>query len=675
MTILELDYETWNPHGGPADIGLERYANTSEVMLAAYAFDGGPVHLWDHSEGDPFPYELQEALEDPEVEKWAFNAQFERWITNRSLRIESPIKNWRCTMVLAYMRSFVGGLEDIGSQIQLPDNLRKMAAAGKEMIKIFCGPQRVTKKNPFARRNIITDPDLWDKFRQYCVQDVVTEREIKRRLLPFPTLPFEWQLYELDQLINDRGKPVDRRFVTNALAMAERRREELLEEMRDLTGLDNPNSVAQLLPWMRARGYFFNDMAKDTVAKALRENPLEPDARTALLLRQWAARMSVKKHETLLEVIGDDDNVRFIYQFAGASRTNRWAGRKVQTQNLPRTPKIIEDEERLEFVTRIIREDDYDMLTMWAPEPMEVIVGTVRSAFGTKEGEEFSVCDLSSIESVSIGYLAKCERILNVFRSGLDVYKDFGAMWLQKPYDEITKQERNWSKPAMLGAGYRLSGGEMDNEGKKTGLWGYAENMGILDMTREQSHESVRVFREDYAPEVKTMWFRYEEAAAYAMRSGGARMVGPITFKYIKPFLCIILPSGRHMFYYKPRLEKVTITPRDGGEPFTRTSLTYMGMEQKTRQWKRLPTHGGKITENVVQAFARDILCVGLVRAHQRGFDIRGHVHDEIITLRSIGDPRYSWEALRECMTAPIKWAPGLPLGGAGWHGSFYRKD
>lgn len=675
MTYIELDYETWNPHGGPADIGLERYANTSEVMLCGYAFDGGPVHMWDYNEGEPFPHELREALEDPHVEKWAFNAQFERWITNRSLRINSPVKNWRCTMVLSYMRSFVGGLEDVGEQIQLPEKYRKMAADGKRFIKMFCGPQKVTKKNPYTRRNIITDPDDWGTFREYCAQDVVTEREIKRRLLSFPLLDFEWQLYELDQIINDRGKPVDRAFVVNALAMAERRREELLEEMRDLTGLDNPNSVAQLLPWMRDRGYSFNDMGKDTVAKSLREDDLDAEARNGLLLRQWAARMSVKKHETLLEVVGDDDNVRFIYQFAGASRTNRWAGRKVQTQNLPRTPKIIEEEERLEFVTRVIREGDYDLLTMWAPEPMEVIVGTVRSAFGTKEGEEFSVCDLSSIESVVVGYLSNCKRILDVFKAGLDVYKDFGSEWLQKPYDEITKQERNWSKPATLGAAYRLSGGEIDNEGKKTGLWGYAENMGILDMTQEQSHSSVRVFREDYAPEVKQMWFDYEKAAAYAMRSGTARMVGPVTFKYIEPFLCIILPSGRHMFYYKPRLEKTIIKPRNGGEPFKRTSLTYMGMEQKTRQWKRLPTHGGKLTENVVQAVARDVLCEGLMRAHKRGFDLRGHVHDEIIALRSIGDPRYSWEALRECMIAPIKWAPGLPLGGAGWHGSFYRKD
>lgn len=674
-TVLHLDYETYGPEGGPSEVGLERYAKRAEVMLAAYAFDNGPVNLWDYNEGEPLPIELEDALRDPEVEKWAFNAQFERRITLDALGIETPIRNWRCTMVLAYMRSFYGGLDDVGKQIGLPTGLLKMAEEGHELVKFFCGPQKVSKNRPYARQSVITDPDKWERFRAYCVQDVATERAIKQRLLPFPLLDLEWQLYELDQVINDRGKPVDVRFVLNALGMAERRRGELLEEMRDLTGVENPNSPAQLLPWLKDRGYQFGDLGKDTVSKSLREDPLTAEARTCLGLRQWAARMSVKKHETLLQVVGDDDNVRFIYQFAGASRTNRWAGRKVQTQNLPRTPKIIEEEDRLDFITRVIREGDYNTLSMWAPEPMEVIVGTVRSAFGTKDDEEFVVCDLSSIESVSIGWLANCERILRVFRSGLDVYKDFGSVWLGKPYEEITKQERGWSKPAMLGAGYRLSGGEIDKDGKRTGLWGYAENMGILDITQEQSHESVRVFREDYAPEVRQMWFDYERAAANALKTGRPHRVGPITFKYIRPFLCIVLPSGRHMFYYKPRLERITIKPKNGGEPYTRTTLTHMGVEQKTRQWKRLPTHGGKITENVVQAFARDVLCVGLMRAHASGFDIRGHVHDEIITLRKRGDLRYSVDVLRECMTAPISWAPDLPLGGAGWHGAFYKKD
>jgi DNA polymerase len=376
---------------------------------------------------------------------------------------------------------------------------------------------------------------------------------------------------------------------------------------------------------------------------------------------------------------GEGNRLRGLYQFAGASRTNRWAGRAVQTQNLTRTPKIIEEEHRLELATNIIRSGDYDLLDLFAPEPMEIIVGTVRSAFATEEDEEFVVCDLSSIESVVIGYISGCERILQVFRDGKDVYKDFGQVWMRKSYDEITKHERGISKPAVLGAGFRLGGGSLNKEGKRTGLWGYAESMGI-DMTREQSHESVRVFRADYAPEIPVMWKDYEDAVMYVMRTGKPKKVGPITFMMEKPYLTILLPSGRRMRYYKPRImtEKVYTGELDQhGKPdfWTRTGLTYMGVSQITKRWQRIPTHGGKITENVVQAFARDILAEGIRRAHQRGFNIVGHVHDEIITLRKCGDERYSLDALREAMTAPISWAPGIPLGGAGWVGSFYRKD
>lgn len=671
MDQLELDYETFGPD--LRKVGLDRYSASAEVMLAAYRINSGAVQLWDHSDSARPPAELIDALRDPHVRKWAFNAQFERVITNAALGVYSPVTNWRCTMALAYMHSFTGTLAQVGQQMGIAENLAKMESEGKALIKIFCGPQKVSKNQPYPRRNAITDPDKWDTFREYCKRDVVAEGTIRRKLLPFPILEEEWQLYEIDQIINDRGKPVDVEFVKNAIWMAAKRRKELVDDLKDRTRLANPNSPAQLLPWLRKRGYQFNDLGKDTVAKSLREDPLDEECREVLLLRQWAARMSVKKYDAIAARVGDDDNLRYLYQFAGASRTGRWAGRAVQAHNLPRTPKIIEEEEKLEHATALIRDGDYDTLAEEFEEPMEIIVGTVRSAFGTKEGEEFAVCDLASIESVSIGYLAQCKRILKVFRDGKDVYRDFGQELFKKAYDDITKHERTISKPAVLGAGYRLSGGELTEEGKKTGLWGYAENMFIF-MERDQAHESVRIFREDYAPEVVQMWKDYENAARYCLMTGKPKKVGPVTFEYRKPYMLIRLPSGRCMFYYKPRIENVTVKPKNG-EPYTRKTLTYMGVSQITKKWGRIPTHGGKLTENVVQAFAREVLKVGILRAHRKRFNLRGHVHDELIALRGINDPRYSWEALRECMTAPISWAPGLPLGGAGWHGSFYRKD
>lgn len=702
MTILRMDYETYCDLSLPK-VGLDVYSQhpSCEALMLAYQFDDGPVLMWDRFEDGPdLPPDVVDALEDPAVQKWAFNAQFERTITRRLFNIDTPYENWRCTQALAYMHSFVGGLEQVGAQMNLGPSFLKQAAAGKALIKIFSMPQRVTKKNPHRRRDANTDPDLWQEFRGYCRQDVVSERAITEKLLRYPVLPFEWRLYEIDQEINDRGKPVDVKFVENAISMARRRKGELVQMLREKTGLSNPNSTQQFLPWIREHGYPFTDLKKNSVSKALKENAIEEAkedgnggfltkrAVRALKIRQWSARLSTSKHATLLKAMCPNDRVmRFLYQFAGASRTNRWAGRKVQTQNLARPAKIIEEEDRLEVATAIIRSGNYDLLELFAAEPMEIIVGTVRSAFATEEDEEFVVCDLSSIESVVIGYLAGCERILQVFRDGKDVYRDFGQVWFKKTYDEITKGERSISKPAVLGAGYRLSGGKLDDQGRRTGLWGYAESMGI-EMTREEAEDSVRVFREDYAPEIVQMWKDYENAARYVLKTHKPKKVGPVTFKWHKPYLVIELPSGRHMRYYKPKIQKQRVKSDrmierrkpDGtveyvAETYTRESLTYMGVSQITKRWQRIATHGGKITENVVQAFARDVLAVGIRRAHDKGFDIRGHVHDEIITLRKKGDERYNLEALRRCMTRPIKWAPGLPLGGAGWVGRFYKKD
>jgi DNA polymerase len=680
MDELELDYETYSERDLKV-VGLDNYSAAAEVMLAAYRFNGGPVRLWDYHDGEPLPRDLAEALADPHVRKWAFNAQFERVITNAALGIYSPVKNWRCTMVLAYMQAFTGGLADVGRQMQVKDDLRKMQAEGKALVRLFCGPQKVTAKQPHVRRSALTDPDKWDTFRDYCIRDVVAEGSIRRPLLRYPIPEAEWELYEIDQIINDRGKPVNVQFVRNALDMAERRREELLVEMRRITRLANPNSQAQFLGWLKENGYSFSDIGKDTVTKSLREDPLTDVAKEALRLRQWAARMSVKKHKAILDCVGEDGNLRYLYQFAGASRTNRWAGRKVQTQNLPRTPKVIENEFSLEYATDMIHRGAYDSIKQAFAEPMEIIVGTVRSAFGNIDGShgdgEFRVNDLSSIESVVLGYVARSKRILNVFHNGLDIYKDFGTVWLRKPYDQLSKFERNLCKPATLGAGYRLSGGDIitegKNAGKKSGLWGYAENMGIF-MEREQAHDSVRVFREDWAPEVPVLWKAYETASRICLMTGKPQKVGPVTFEYMKPYMTIRLPSGRRMFYYKPRIETITVKPKKG-DPYTRKTLTYMGVSQVTKKWQRIPTHGGKLTENIVQAFARDVLAEGIRRAHKAGFILRGHVHDEVIAWQGVTDTLYTNDALAKCMTDPIPWAPDLPLKAAGWSGLFYRKD
>lgn len=683
MTVLRLDWET----ASEVDLkkrGLDVYSAhpSTRVLMGAYQFDDEAVQHWDTADTDRIPSELAEALEDPHVIKKAFNAQFERVIARRVLRLKVPYKGWRCTMALAYAHSFVGGLGDIGLQMGLPEHLLKMKE-GDRLIKRFSMPQKVTKNQPHRWRSWETDPDDWALFGTYNCQDVVTEGAIDDTLTPFAGLDSEWDLYELDQLINDRGLPVDLDFVEHAIWMAARRKAELLDEMAALTGLRNPNSPVQLLPWLQDRGYPFGDLGKDTVKKVLRENAavaddgmdgqfLDQEAVECLRLRQNASRTSTAKYTALKAAAGPKSRMRFTFQFGGASRTNRWSGRRFQPQNLTRTPKAIEpdggDIHKLAFTTELIRQGDYDGLGMMIGEPMEALAGCIRSAIRAPEGYELRVCDLSSIETCVIAWLAGCVRLLEVIRSGKDPYKDFATVLFSKPYDEVTKKERGDSKPAVLGSGYRLGGGDM-KEGKRTGLWGYAENMGV-DLTREQSHEATQLFRSTYH-EIPKLWFALERAVEQCLRTGAPQKCGVLRFEKDGPYLTVWLPSGRPMRYFKPKI--VMRVPPWGGEP--KKNFSYMAQPQGTNKWVRITSHGGKLVENFVQAIARDILKEGLLAAHRAGFYIVGHVHDEIITQQRLDDQAHTLESLKTCMTRQLAWCPDLPLGAAGWCGPFYMKD
>jgi DNA polymerase len=706
MTILRLDYETKSEISLP-DFGLDIYAAhpSTKVILCAYAFDNDDEpELWDHENRKPFPRDVAKALADPHVEKKAFNAQFERIISKRILGIDTPYEGWRCTMARAYMMAFVGGLGEVGAQMGIQGNKAK-DDIGKSLIKLFSMPQRVTKAQPFRWCNGLTHPDEWRQFGEYCKQDVRAERHIDKLLSKFYIPEDEWRLYELDQKINDRGLPIDMQYVENAIWMAAKRKKELLMELGEVTGLANANSGAQILPWLKARGYPFNDLKKDTVTKVLREHKeasktlvsafdgptLTDEAVEALKIRQNANRTSVAKYVTIKKSVGEGDKFRFSYQYAGATRTQRWAGRRLQGQNLPRTPKIIEKRDKLGITTDLIRNGDYDGLSLWI-EPMTALVGCIRSAIRAPAGKELRVSDLSSIETCVIAWLSDCERLLKVIRAGYDPYKDFavilykgvyadfGTPEYEEAYASVTKQERNDAKPAVLGAGYRLSGGELD-EGKRTGLWGYAENMGI-DLTQEASAKAVEAYRKGYS-EVPVLWKVYEDAVAKCVRTQKTQVVGPLRFEYKKPFLMVRLPSGRYLYYMNPKLVKKVFTKVKGydetGEPivdrWVKTSFTYMGKQQNGKKWIRLFSHGGKLVENFVQAIARDVLKYGMFDADDEGFEIVGHVHDEIKACEDIDDDYHTVELLGACMTRPRDWAPGLPLGYGGWSNPFYMKD
>lgn len=672
----------------------------------------GRTQHWDRSQGANLPAELVEALEDPDVEKWAFNAEFERVITKRVGKIKTPYRGWRCTMAKAAMHSFTGGLLEIGRQMGLPESMLK-STEGEKLIKLFCMPQRITKANQHEWRNWETDPDAWERFCQYNIQDVAAEVEIYDRLAPFPIWDTAWDEYALDQRINDRGIPVDVELCEAAVELAALRKRELVEEMREYTDLQNPNSPKQLLPWLKERGYRFDDLEKNSVLKVMSEHEesiksepyasaITQDCYEVLKRRRHASRTSVTKYTAFTKKMGRDGRFRFNTKFGGASRTFRWSGRGVQMQNLHRTPKFLEPKDGNDYwlvtATDAIRNRDYDLIKLLAKEPMDLLAGCVRGAFRAPEGKVIRACDLASIESVVIGWLARCERLLNVFRSGRCAYRDFATELFHVLYEEVTSAMRTLAKPATLGAGYRLGGGS-ELKGKKTGLWGYAEGMGIK-MTRQQAHESVELWRETYE-EIVQLWYDLEKAVGQVLRMGGEREVGPVKFHCFdkegrringptgnREFLCAVLPSGRRLYYHKPRLEKKTfvafdkktgkpkIDPETGEkETYERTVFTYMGKHPDTMKWTRIDSHGGKLTENLVQAIARDILQLGLFAAHDAGFDIRLHVHDEIDTVQDEDDDVHTTTLLRECMIQLPPWAQDIPLNAAAGEFRFYRKE
>lgn len=680
--VVSLDYETYSEAAlvGPQSVGLWNYSRhlSTQVLMVSWRFDDGPYQFADLT-CEPFPEELREALLDPNVIKWAFNAGFERVITRNCLGILTPYKGWRCTMALANLMSFSGDLLTVGAAMGIEaDKLKDKE--GARLIKLFCGPHKGSRKSSLWRHTSETDPEDWEKFCTYNMQDVVAETEIRDKLQRFELPDSEWETYEIDQRINDRGMPINRRFIEQADMLVSVRQRELFMLMRKLTGLDNPNSTPQLLPWLQERGYPFGDLQKATVLKVLTAHKLDKimtsEGAKALRLRQQLSRTSVKKFPALLRRASVDDRIQHAFQFAGAARTARWAGRGPQPQNLTRTPKVMEiddagDAGRLIEVARVIETGNYSDLKLLVEEPMTALAGSVRSSFQAPEGYHFTVCDLSAIESAVIAWLSRCERLLDVFRTGRDPYLDFGVELFGVPYEQITRAMRSICKPAVLGCGYQLGGG-MLREGKRTGLWGYAEAMGV-EITKEEAHRQVALFREIY-PELPTFWANLETAARSALMGRPMTVGGLIRFAMDGPFLTARLPSGRKMYYYKPRVIDREFE-REDGTKYTRRVMSYMGMAQMSHRWGRVSTSGGKQAENVVQATARDILALGMRRAHAEGFPIVGSVHDEIISLTRIGDNRRTLERLNRCMTDEIIWASGLPLKAAGYVHPIYRKD
>lgn len=644
---LHIDLET----RGTADlsaVGARRYAKAegAAVILCAYAFGDGPVEVWEPHAG-PMPEALARALRDPGVVKWAHNAAFERAMIEETLGIPCPPEQWRCTQALALALALPASLEGAAEALGLP--VRK-DPAGVRLIRLFSQPHGGAISAGFVSPE--DAPGEWAAFREYCRRDVEVERALHAALEPYMPPENEWALWALDQRINDRGLPIDRELVEAAMKVDADNRAALLARAREITGLANPNSRDQLLAWLTRQGVEIEALTRADVDGLIDREGLTPEVVEMLEIRRQLARSSVSKYQAIARAMGDDRRVRGCFQFHGA-RTGRWAGRIVQPQNFSRgslpTPKA------METARGIVLAGSAWLVETAYGDVSAVLASLVRAAIRAPEGRKLVVADYASIESVMVAWAAGEATMLEVFRARRDIYKDFATKLFGVPYDAVTKAQRQAAKPAVLGAVYMLGA---------RGLRAYARNHGV-ELSEETARTHIRAFREAY-PAIPRFWDRLAEAAFLcAERDGAQARVGAFLFHRVGEWLFIGLPGGRALAYRNPRVELV-------GE---RETVCYDGVDSYTHKWVRLTTHPGKLTENIVQAIARDVLKAGLMRANaDPGLEIVGHVHDEIIALADADDAG-ALDRLIRAMTEPVDWCPDAPIRAEGWEGVFYRKD
>lgn len=672
MRELHLDYET----ASKVDlrkVGTDAYSRhpSTRVLTASWSFDDGKtIKTWRTHEG-PMPDELRVALTDPEVRKVAFNAAFEIAITRNVLKVATNVRQWRCVMVMALSLGLPGKMELlVRDALQLSREFWK-DPEGDKLMRLFSFPS--------SKATHETHPMEFDRYVGYNRQDVRAETKAYRIMLRYIEDIdglFEW--WVLDQRINHTGLPVDYDFIAAAKTLAASAKEKYVAILKNWTGLANPGSVKQLLPWLQARGYPFASLAKNRAMIAMRDyEELTQEAKDVLQMRFDSNKTSVAKFDAI-ERASWQGRLRGTFQFRGAAATGRWAGR-ILGQNMPRPWKEVE--EFLAEARRMIANLDLPGIEFFFGKPLEVIVSSIRSAINAPRGKKFVVADLASIELVVIAWLTNCSFWLKVVRAGKDAYKAFGEQWLGVPYEEITKEQRGWSKPPALGCGYRMGAGRevVNSKGdlEKTGLWGYGANMGI-ELTKKQCKEAVKVYR-GLSPEIVDAWYELETCALECVntREPQSALGGRIMFDIRPPFLRMRLPSGRFVHYCRPRIEQVEIEFEDEetGEVVKskKIGLTYERVSQTTGKWVRRSNHGGRYIEQAVQAIACDLLAEGLRNANAANFEVVGHYHDEILTLVD-EDSELGVDELVECMTRLPKWAEGMPCRAEGYEDSFYHK-
>ena len=643
--ILEMDIESFSD----VDLikcGVYAYADSPafEILLFAYSFDGGETQIIDLAQGEKLPAEVEEAIFDVSVTKTAYNANFERTCLSKYFGRYIPPESWHCSAVQAAMLALPRSLEDVGRVLGLDEQKMK---EGKELIRYFCIPCKPTKANGGRTRNLPCHaPEKWELFKTYCKRDVDVEKSIRRKLHNFPIPESEMELYRLDQRINDRGVLVDMGLVEQAIACERLHKEVVTKRAYELTGLENPNSVAQLKGWLGDKGMEAESLSKKAVADMIAET--DGEVEELLRLRLLMAKTSVKKYEAMERSVCSDGRVHGMLMFCGANRTSRWSGKIVQIQNLPKN--YIPD---LELARDLVKQGRFEDIELLYDSTPNVLSELIRTAFIPKPGCRFVVADFSAIEARVLAWLSGEQWRLDVFTSHGKIYEASASSMFHVPMEEITKGSplRQKGKLAELGLGFG-------------GAAGALISMGALDMglTEEELPPLVAAWRKAN-PHITQFWWDVDAAAIKAVTEKQKTKVGKIIFEYKSGILFITLPSGRRLSYVKPRMAV---------NRFGRDSLTYEGISEN-KKWSRIETYGPKLVENIVQGTARDLLAEAMLRVEKKGYPIVMHCHDEIIA--EVPEGSGSVDEMCEIMAIQPKWAEGLPLRADGYSCSFYQKQ
>lgn len=658
IKTLNIDIETYSS----VDIkkaGLYKYVQSPdfEILLFAYSINGNPTQIIDLAAGERLSGEIIIAMSDPNVTKHAYNAAFEWYCLSKYLGWDPAnwLTQWRCTMFHGLYCGYTAGLGPTAKAIGLPQDKRKMSV-GTSLIKLFCTPTKPNKKNGGRTRTLPHhEPEKWELFKQYCVQDVEVEKEIESKLSNFPVPPAEQKMWELDQRINAYGVAVDQQLIDGALYIDEHTTALLTVEAIKITGLANPNSGPQLTKWLSDKGVEVENLQKETVSNLVETT--EGDVKRALEIRQELSKTSVKKYQAMVSAVCEDGRVRGLLQFYGANRTGRWAGRLVQVQNLPRNYL-----ETLGHARELVREKKVDALKLIYGNVPDTLSQLIRTAFVPSEGNLLLISDFSAIEARVIAWLAGEQWRLDVFNTHGKIYEASASQMFGVPLELIKKGNpeyalRQRGKVAELALGYQGAGGALAQMDKDQEI----DPKDYPDIVRRWRASSKRIV---------DLWYSLENAALSVMRTGqpagvrGLILARESDIQNGLDFLTISLPSGRKLFYVKPFLSE---------NDFGKEALHYWGLDQTTKKWTKMNTYGGKLVENVVQAIARDCLAITLERLENAGYQTVMHIHDEAVL--DVPKDRANLEMVEKIMSQEISWAPGLPLNADGFISEYYKKD